>query len=277
MSDLISRAQQFIAEHGRPLDRARFAFHFTGGPLSEFLSALAAYQNPDGGFGGGLELDIAAPDSQPFAVEIALEYLQAAGVPASHPMLQKVVAYLEATQPEDGCWRFTPAIYAHSLAPWFSSWTFPNLNPACSTAGFLLGFGLGSPRLHARVRALFERLADVKAVAEGDFYAVRAYMMYFLPESDLPQREFYLSGLLWWLIRQHYDGGLADNGHWFEYIRSPHSWLGKRIPASILRERLDLLTAEIQPDGGWPTPYNPAWRSPVTINNLLLLQRFGRL
>lgn len=277
MSEILTRAADFMECNGRDIDKARFALHFGGGSPEAFLEALAPYQNPDGGFGHALEVDIEAPDSQPFATELALEYCLRGGIAGTQPLVQRAVAYLEETQEEDGCWRFTSEIYAHPLAPWFRGWTWPNLNPSCTLAGILREYGLGSARLHQRVATLFERWQNLGEITEGEFYAVRAYAIYFLPEGELPQREFYLSGLLWWLIRRHFSNEIADNGHWFEYIRSPHTWVGQRLPAHILQERLARLRAEQSPDGGWPTPYNPLWRGPVTINNLLILNAFGQL
>jgi hypothetical protein len=277
MSDILSNARRFFTTSGRPVDRARFAMHFDGGTPKAFLSALGEYQNPDGGFGHALEVDIAAPESQPFATELALKYCLDGGIPASDPLIQKTVAYLEASQEADGSWRFRPEIYTKPMAPWFKNWTWPNLNPTCTTAGILLRYGLGSARLHQRVRSLFEQLADVSDIADGEFYSIRPYAMYFQPDWDHPQREFYLYGLLWWHIRQHLANKIADNGHWFEYIESPRAWLGRHMPAAILQDRLNRLEGEQMPDGGWPTPYNQLWRGPVTINNLIILRAFGRI
>ncbi len=127
MSEIVSKAKRFFETKGRPVDRARFAMHFDGGTQEAFLAALGEYQNPDGGFGRALEVDIAALESQPFATELALKYCLSAGVPAQHPLIQKTVSYLEASQAEDGSWRFRPEIYAQPMAPWFKGWTWPNL------------------------------------------------------------------------------------------------------------------------------------------------------
>src|SRR5687768_10582142 len=91
----IERARGFFAGWGRELDRASFAFHFAGGSRDALLAALGRYQNEDGGFGHGLEPDIAAPDSQPFATELALLTCLQADVPRDHPLLSRAVAYLE--------------------------------------------------------------------------------------------------------------------------------------------------------------------------------------
>src|SRR5438270_277324 len=126
--DTLGRAQQFFRHHGRDVDRALFAYHFAGGAREEMLAVLGRYQNADGGFGHALEPDIAAPDSNPFATELALAICLQAAVPPDHPLLVKTVVYLEESQQEDGTWRFSEAVYRHDLAPWFQGWEWPNLN-----------------------------------------------------------------------------------------------------------------------------------------------------
>jgi hypothetical protein len=51
----IAAAEQFIAAHGRVLDGRRFGRLFRGGEAQPVRDAVAAYRNPDGGFGHGLE------------------------------------------------------------------------------------------------------------------------------------------------------------------------------------------------------------------------------
>lgn len=272
----VERARGFFATWGRELDRAIFAFHFDGGSREELLAALGRYQNEDGGFGHGLEPDIAAPDSHPFATELALLTCLQADVPRDHPLLARAVAYLEATQDDDGGWRFSPAIHEHELAPWFAGWEWPNLNPACTIAGHLRELGLGSTRLHERVAALFARLARPEDLLSDEYYAVRPYAYYFLPASDHPQAELYRAGVLWWLIRQHRAGTLADAGHFFDYVRHPATYTGQHLPPAILDAQLDRLAAEQTGDGGWPSPYGDHWRGWITTQGLLTLRAFGR-
>ncbi|HEY7126004.1 MAG TPA: prenyltransferase/squalene oxidase repeat-containing protein [Ktedonobacterales bacterium] len=272
----VARAGRFLEQHGRDIDRARFAYHFGTTSQEELLAVLSRYQNADGGF-ARLEVDIKAPESNPFATELALVICAQAEVAGEHLLLQRAAAYLEATQDEEGGWRFTPEIYQHELAPWFQGWEWPNLNPACTLAGVLKQLSLGSERLHAGVERLFEQRANVKDVALGEFYDVRPYAGYFSPEWAHPQRDLYLSGVLWWLIRQQLEGKLPDAGHFFEYVRSQETYLGRHLPAAMLTEQLDRLAAEQQEDGGWPSPYNEGWRGWVTVQSLLVLQQFGRL
>ena len=45
------RAEAFVYRFARPLDLARWQYHFEGGSSGAVLKALACYQNEDGGFG----------------------------------------------------------------------------------------------------------------------------------------------------------------------------------------------------------------------------------
>jgi hypothetical protein len=273
----VTRAGEFFARHGREIDRARFRFHFAGGTQEEVLDALGRYQNEDGGFGHALEPDITAPASNPFATEWALLVCLQAGVPREHPLLARTVGYLEASQYEDGSWRFSPEVYAHEMAPWFQGWEWPNLNPAGSLAGLLRELGLGSPRLHGRVADLFAQLARPTDLLGDEFYGVRPYALYALPDGEHPHQELYRAGMLWWLIRQHIENKLPDAPHFFEYARTPQTYTARNLPGDILAAELERLEAEQAEDGGWPSPYAEHWRGAFTVQGLLVLRAFGRI
>ena len=137
--------------------------------------------------------------------------------------------------------------------------------------------GLGSERLHARVETLFERMSTTSDLLGDAYYAVRPYAYYFLSGWEHPQRELWRSGVVWWLIRQEAAGKLPDAQHFFEYVRGPETFVGRLLPRQMIEDQLDRLEAEQQKDGGWPSPYNDAWRGPTTLANLLTLRRFGRI
>jgi hypothetical protein len=275
MADALQRAGQFLKESGRNIDRALYDYTFSEAAREEVVKALANYQNADGGF-HGLEVDIAAPDSNPFATELALQVFIQADLPRDSKIVQSTVRYLEESQDKEGNWRFSEGVYQHELAPWFQGWEWPNLNPSCTTSGLLKQLGLGSPQLHGRVERLFKQLAKVEDLTGDEFYAVRPYAYYFRSEWAHPQRELYLSGVLWWLIRQA-ESAEMDGNHFFQYASRPDDYTARMLPQRILDRWLEMLAAEQQEDGGWPTPYNPNWRGWVTIQNLLVLRAFGKL
>ena len=63
MNTVYQKARKFIYHNARPLDIARWQYHFEGGTKEAALTALAAYQNEDGGFGHALEPDCWNPNS----------------------------------------------------------------------------------------------------------------------------------------------------------------------------------------------------------------------
>lgn len=271
---LVRRGRDFLEREGRDIERAVFDCVFGAQPVDRALEVLAGYQNPDGGF-TRLEVDIQSPVSNPFATELALNLLVALDPPRDHPLVRAVVAYLEDTQDEEGSWRFTPEVYQQSLAPWFQGWQWPNLNPSATTAGFLKQLGLGSDRLHARVQALFKRLATPADLLVNDFYAARPYALYLQTEWDFPQADFYRWGIVWWLVRQALTNAEIDAMHWMEYASRPESAVARRLPPQMLQGQLDRLKKSVSDDGGWPTPYNAAWRPWVTLQALLTLRAYG--
>jgi hypothetical protein len=271
--EMVARARRFFEHEGRDIDRAIFEYHFEGSSQERMLGVLGRYQNPDGGFGHGLEPDIKAPDSNPFATELALLICSEADVPRDHELLGRAVEYLERTQDEHGGWCFSEGVYAHEMAWWFRGWEWPSLNPSCTLAGHLKALGLGSDRLHGRVEALFERLARPEHLLSDDYYTVRPYAYYFLPDWEHPRRELYLSGCLWWLLRQHTEGkGLS-----FDFVRSRTTYTGRLLPVEVIEAALGRLQGEQAEDGGWPTPYDEHWHGWTTVQSLLTLRAFGRV
>jgi hypothetical protein len=79
VTDLLEGAAGFVWRSGRLIDRHRFTHLFLGGDRAPVLAALAAYQNPDGGFGNALEPDLRGPGSQPEPVEVAFWVLDEVG------------------------------------------------------------------------------------------------------------------------------------------------------------------------------------------------------
>jgi hypothetical protein len=271
----IDRALAFLDAHGRPVEAAWARHVCAGEPREAVLDALVTYQNPDGGFGNGLEPDIAAPESQAFAARLAMHILISIGAEPKEPIVARLAGWLEAAQAKDGDWPFSAGVREHALAPWFAGWTFPSLNPALCLAGAATRLGIGSDRLHGRVRALADRLASADAIGQGGFYDVLPYAEYF-PWVEHPDRETFLSALVAKVETDARGGAYADAGHFFEHVGPPDGVLARRLPPDLLATYLDRLLAEQEADGGWPSPYNPVWRSVATAAGAVTLRRYGR-
>ena len=72
-------ARSYIFTHGSQFTCQRFLHAFEAPNSNGVLSVLAAYQNPDGGFGHNLEGDFALPASSPMATSVAFQVLTELG------------------------------------------------------------------------------------------------------------------------------------------------------------------------------------------------------
>lgn len=77
--DEFLRLRRLVYRNARPLDYTKWKFLFENGNCDDFLMVLSGYQNEDGGFGCNLECNNWNPNSSPYTVCIALDYLDAAG------------------------------------------------------------------------------------------------------------------------------------------------------------------------------------------------------
>ncbi len=124
-----TRAQEFILQHARPIERAFYRFHFENAPAAAVRAALAAFQNGDGGFGHALEPDFRLPASSAIATSLGLQYLREAGVPARDPMVRAAARWTQ-TAFDRALERWPavpPAVNDWPHAPWWT-WKEPG-NP----------------------------------------------------------------------------------------------------------------------------------------------------
>lgn len=90
-------AREHLFQHARPLEAARYRYHFEGGAAAEVLAALTAFKNDDGGFGHALEPDLRTPASSVLATSVAFQVMAEVDAPADHPLVQDALAYLLAS------------------------------------------------------------------------------------------------------------------------------------------------------------------------------------
>lgn len=179
------KAKRFMYTNARPLDLARWKFHFEGGSREEVLEILSAYQNGDGGFGHGLEADSLNPNSAPVQTYTAISILAELGMVRKeyreHPVIQGLAAYLESGRDfEDGRWvQVVESNNDYPHAPW---WSYPQhmwgegtareqqiqrYNPSAGLAGFALVFAQPDSRLRKRALALAEEAVKAMLAWEG--------------------------------------------------------------------------------------------------------------
>ena len=154
-----NQARSFVYKNARPLDLARWKYLFEGGCKEDVLTALAAYQNEDGGFGHALEPDCWNPDSSPIQTWVATEIIKEVGLEEKdHPIIQGILQYLASGKDFDGhTWANTIASNNNvPHAPW---WDYDpaaeaSYNPTASLITFILKFADQESGLFTLARTL---------------------------------------------------------------------------------------------------------------------------
>lgn len=118
----------WMYRNARPLDLARWQYHFENGSAEYILHVLSAYQNEDGGFGNTLEADSWNRDSSPYSTGVAIDIFRELGLYDAHkPIIERALDFLDSGKyfTEKG-WLFTiPTNSNYPHAPW---WTYSKEN-----------------------------------------------------------------------------------------------------------------------------------------------------
>ena len=158
--------RRFVYRNARPLDLYRWQYHFEGGTLEQVIKALAAYQNPDGGFGHALEADAWNPHSSPIQTSTAVNILWEVGFSdGQHPLVQGILRYLDSGADfEDGRWcNSVPTNNDFPHAPWWhtdsNSTSRSEFNPTAILTGFLVYFAPRDSALFEKGKAIAQELS----------------------------------------------------------------------------------------------------------------------
>lgn len=300
------KARQFIYRNARPLDLARWQYHFEGGDREAVLTALAAYQNEDGGFGHALEPDAWNPNSAPIQTWTATEILREIDfTDAAHPIIQGILRYLAGGQDFEGRFWFNTLRsnndYPH--APWWhtesDSTCHNDYNPTACLAGFIIRFADKNSDLYRfGCRIATEAVASYMA---GDLLddmhtaACLIRLMQYCEEAkandaiDLPAFKAKLHKQVKHSITQNISEW--ETG----YICKPSQFFNCRDSIfytenkEIADYECDFIIKTQLPDNSWSIPWGWAaypeewaisrnwWKSNGAILNMLYLKGMGRL
>lgn len=288
MTDTLSRAHDFMLRNARLLERRLFEAWFKGGPADSVITALAAFQNPDGGFGSGLEPDKRDPGSQPVDLQIALEALDTLGVlPAA--MVGRACGWMAGAAAAQGGLPYAlPSLNGYPHAPWWqvgSDGLVSNLNPTAAIVGLLLKHRVE----HAAVdRAAAFCWTAIEAATSADFHEVMPVLTFLENAPDRPRADAALAGLVERVSQPGVVTLDADAGGYvqkpLDFAPTPDSAFHGLFSQAVLDRHLDALAARQQDDGGWPLNWESVGagatleaRGMMTFKALRTLQAYGRL
>ena len=284
MSIDLAAARQYIESSARVLERHRLAVLLDDGPTDPVRTALAAYRNPDGGFGHALEPDVRCPGSQPSAALSALEILAELDAPRD-PVVTGLADWIAGIAGADGgVPTVLPSATGHPHAPWMEPDPEAGFLTYALAAG-LWQLGLQHPWLDRATTWCWNRIDAVEAPAG---YTVK-FALQFLDAVPDPARAAAAVERFRSAIRD--DGtvpveGGVENEQIGPLTLSPRPATPSRalFDDQAIAADLDRLELEQLDDGGWDfdflhfTPGQTVeWRGVVTLGNISTLREHGRI
>lgn len=123
-----------------------------------------------------------------------------------------------------------------------------------------------------RVARLFSRMATLDEARTGEFYNVLPYGEY-LAGLDGADREEWEQLVAQNITNSVAAGKYEDASHFFELALGGGPGLVRHIAPEIVSRSADRLISEAADDGGWRTPYDPAWRPWTTTTAMMSLAK----
>ena len=257
--------KQFIFQHGRLIERKYYQYFFEKGTKEECLAVLRAYQNPDGGFGNGIEPDILCPDSSGIGMETAFYYLDMLDLPEEN-IIDGAINWLLSTLNTDGTLPHPPAnMAAYPYQPW---WSNPDNIRILSILSYLQKWGVACDELNQKVKPYSDVCSLPHPLTFYD-YPIYLYLKYF-PRSEVHEIQWKQANVvLPELLEQeplHYP---LIGRHWYMAL---DNFSNGEINLQI-QHWLDGLQA----DGGLKILYKdlPWWRPIWTLDGLMIMKKFG--
>lgn len=297
------KARAFMYRCARPLELALWQHRFEGGSAESVLTALAAYQNEDGGFGHALEADNWNPASSPLTTQTATAILFDIDAPAGHPVVEGILRYLDSGKDFDEAHRQWPGSIPsnndHPRAIW---WTWEdkeafNYNPTAALAAFILRYAERGSDVYRKGLTLAQEAVDW--LLARDPFADKHVVYLFMQLAKYAQGHP-VDGLDRLEARLHEAVPLCVctdlTKYGVEYVDRPTDLIdGPAHPfypavAEAAQAECRFLIDSQQEDGAWPVPwqwYNEYkdefavarvwWQGHIVLKHITYLKNFGAI
>ena len=305
MNTTFEKARAFMYRNARPLDLARFQYHFENGSKEAVLNILSYYQNEDGGFGHAVEADCWNPNSIPLHSNTASEIIREIDVMDSQqPVIQGLLKWYASGEHFNGkSWEITVESnndYPH--APWWHtesvSSCHTDYNGTAQIAGFIARYAdKGSDIFKLGVRIANEAIEALSPDEIRDMHTCACYMrMAELFEKGKATESIPFDELKEKLHKSINKLIVTDTSKWSGYVCQPSCFINSKESEYYLanKEIADYECGHIintqLADGSWNIGWTWGgnypdewaisknwWKGQWIIQNLLYLKGFGLL
>jgi hypothetical protein len=298
--EAFARAEVFINETARPLERTLFAFYFTHGNRDAVTAELAKFQNNDGGFASCLESDTRWCGSSPLGAMKALRILTDVGAPANDPRVKAVIRYLLANfDDKQGVWHALPK--EANSAPHASWWGVREdtgkcevespVFPTAALAGYLQKYSEWLPPGFAQriTESSLNYLAAAQVHMKMPDIECLIELVRLLPPGQSTEALRKLKSVLAVVVVQDAKQWNSYNVKPLTFVHSTRSPLYTGMEEAVAAN-LGYIISTQKSDGGWGLTWsweerNPAawklaekeWRGVVTLETLQTLEAFHRI
>lgn len=293
-------ARQFMETQARSLAAARFRYHFEGASADAVVEQLAAFQNPDGGFGHGLEPDLRTPDSSVICTTMAFQIRRSLAVSVDHPLFIAGLDFLlRSYNAPTQHWRSIPPSAEQSPhAPWWSPSDESEaeepfgLNPTAEVLGYLYdGRDRVPDELLATVTTqVLQAILVLDGIEMHDLLCcLRLVQTENLPAAVRQPLMAKLSTLIQSAVETHPEAWSGYSLRPLQVIADPESpflpELEDAVAANLGYEiRSQAAIGAWEPTWSWADDFPDAWAKArvewsgvLTVDTLTTLQRFGRI
>lgn len=298
------KARNFVYRNARPLDFARWKYHFENGSAENIINILSAYQNEDGGFAYAIEPDNWNTESTPIGTWFAIMKLHEIDFNNSdHQIIKGILKYLDSGKDfAEGKWFNTVASnnnYPH--AAWWecdNKAGVPDNNPTVSLTGFALKFSDKNSSLYNKAKII--AINAVKEFLENptdEFHTLRCFTDLLGYCEEIESFDLFdLHQFKEKLIEQMNKVICGAPEKWStDYVCKPSVFFADKnrifhaVSSELAKKEADMIIKEQLDDGSFPILwqwYNDYkefeisanwWKSDIIIKNILYLKYLKKI
>lgn len=265
MKNIYLKAKAYVLDKGTDFQKACCRWIDGAAEKSEVIEAFSIYQNEDGGFSNGLEVEYQGTASSALTTAAALAHIARFELKGSE-MYQKVISYLKRIQGSDGSFDDDEAIDAFPHPPYMGKGIYVPYKTGVILKWLRHMECSEKEMLEAAMGYMEQGFEEVSKTK--DIWMAIGYMGAFSDRTD----EFAQKVMAWCMSIL---GGDEIGDRWAQYSNLIES--GVDIEDEKVSEVLSLMQANQEEDGGWSQAYGEYYRVWLAVYLLQFMKQNGEI